>query len=78
MPMHIVVGTLWLTVTNIALGLLTVAFWLAVGVVVIREILARKRNQRAFGGRGGGSIYVSESGILTGSRRSHFEKASRN
>ena len=70
--------TFWLVVTNIALGVATVAFWLLLIVAVIREVVDRRVKHRTACGTGSARIYVSETGLIGGMRRSSVGGISRN
>jgi hypothetical protein len=70
--------TFWLVVTNIALGLLTLAFWLALIVGVIREMAERRVDHRATRRNGSGRMYISESGTIGEMRKGDLESISRN
>ncbi len=76
--MSIGATTFWLVVTNIALGAFTVGFWLVLILVVIREIVERRRHGSVIQGIGSGRIYVSESGMIRGLGRGNLEGVSRN
>jgi hypothetical protein len=78
MVMIIGAATYWLVVTNIALGVLTFAPWLALIVVVIREVVEKRGNQRTIRQIGVGRMYISESGSVQAMRRGDLESISRN
>jgi hypothetical protein len=60
------VVTYWLVVTNIALGVLTFAPWLALIVAVIQEMVQKRGNHKTIRRIGTGRMYVSESGNIQG------------
>ncbi len=73
-----IIATFWLVVTNIALGVFTVAFLLALLVVALAEIVQRRGNHGVIRGIGSGRMYVSESGLIGGVRRSDLGAIGRN
>jgi hypothetical protein len=78
MVMIIGAATYWLVVTNVALGVLTFAPWLALIVVVIREVVEKRGNKRTIRQIGVGRMYISESGSVQAMRGGDLESIHRN